>query len=121
MTNEFCRILVVDDDKDNADSLAMVLRLTGHQATTANDGASALESIEVTRPQVVLLDLALPGMNGFEIARQMKAKQEHLYIIAVTGFGEAEMKARSAEAGIDLHLLKPLDFGTVLTVLNCLC
>ena len=105
------RILVVDDNTDAASMLSELLRAHGHEVVTVNGGIEALEEAESFRPDVVMLDLGMPGMNGFELARRLrerKRKPEPL-IVAVTGWGKPEDKVRSREAGIDLHLVKPVE------------
>ncbi len=104
------RILVVDDNADAAEMLADVLATLGHQARTVNDGPSALESVLEFEPDVVLLDIGLPGMDGYEVARAMRrGGQTELRLIAVTGYGQDEDRRLSHEAGFDAHLTKPVD------------
>ncbi len=106
------RVLVVDDNRDAAESLEMLLRLMGAEVHTAADGQSALEAMRRLRPSVVVLDIGLPDMDGYEVAR--RARQEpgggETALIALTGWGEEEDHRRSREAGIDHHLVKPVDF-----------
>jgi PAS domain S-box-containing protein len=109
------RILVVDDSVDTAVGLAMLLRLSGHWVRTANSGVEAIELAREFRPQVVLLDIGLPGMDGFHVAAALR-REEHAkdaYLIAISGYGDDDARARSAEAGFDRHLLKPLDIETL--------
>ena len=104
------RVLVVDDNRDSADTLAELVRIWGHDVRTANDGPAALECARRFRPQVVLLDVGLPGMDGYELARRLRA--EGLagdVLVSVTGYGQDEDRRRAAEAGFDLHLTKPVD------------
>jgi CheY-like chemotaxis protein len=106
------KVLVVEDHADTAASMALLLRLYGHEAYLAADGAAALEAAHAVPPDVVLLDIALPGpMNGWEVAHRLRARagSPRTFLIAMTGFGQAEHRRRSAEAGIDLHLVKPVD------------
>jgi CheY-like chemotaxis protein len=105
------RVLVVDDNVDAAESLAMVLRLSGHEVRTAYDGPAALAEARAVTPDVVLLDIGLPGMDGFDVARQIREDQglSHLRIVAVTGYGQDEDRRRTQEAGFDFHLTKPVD------------
>lgn len=102
-------ILVVEDCADNADSLARLLRFRGHRVRVARSGPEGLESAAATRPEVMLLDLALPLMSGYEVASRLRGTGEFddLLIIAITGYGDPAMRRLSAEAGIDHHLLKP--------------
>jgi PAS domain S-box-containing protein len=106
-----CRILVVDDNRDAADSLALMLRLKGHDIQTAHDGLEAIQAAAAFRPEVVLLDIGLPKMNGYEAAQYIRAQPwgGHMALIAVTGWGQEEDKRRSLEAGFDHHLTKPVD------------
>jgi PAS domain S-box-containing protein len=105
------RILVVDDNRDAADSLAMMLKFDGHEAEAVYGGAEALERTAALAPQVVLLDIGLPGMDGYEVARRMRelALRAGLKVIALTGYGQPEDRARALQAGFDDHLVKPVD------------
>jgi signal transduction histidine kinase len=109
------RILVVDDNHDAADSLGMLLKFLGADVRTANDGPAALEAFKTYRPSVVLLDIGLPGMDGYEVARQARQQpeSEDVTLIALTGWGQEEDRRRSREAGIDHHLIKPVDLGVL--------
>jgi CheY-like chemotaxis protein len=106
------RVLVVEDDEDGARSLATLLRLHGYDPHVALDGAAALREAGRGQPDVVLLDIGLPGMDGYEVARRVReeAHGREPFIIAITGYGVEDDRSRSAAAGIDLHLLKPVDF-----------
>ncbi|QEH38459.1 Sensor histidine kinase TmoS [Aquisphaera giovannonii] len=105
------RILVVDDNEDAARSLARMLKLGGHEARTAHDGGEAVEAAERHRPEVILLDIGLPVMNGYDVARAIRARPwgGDVAIVALTGWGQEGDRRRSKEAGIDRHLVKPLD------------
>ena len=105
------RILVVDDNHDSALSLAMVLGMMGHETRTAHDGEAALATAESFHPEVVLLDIGLPKMNGYEVAQRIResAWGTTMFLIAVTGWGQAEDRARSAEVGLNLHMVKPVE------------
>jgi len=105
------RILVVDDNQDSAISLAMVLTLMGHETRTAHDGVEAVEVATEMRPDVVLLDIGLPRMNGYDAARKIRENPggDAMFLIALTGWGQDEDKRRSAESGFDLHMVKPVD------------
>ncbi len=105
------RILVVDDIRDNADSLALLLRLMGHEIATAHDGLEAVEAAGTFRPDVILLDIGLPKMNGYEAARRIRAQPwgQGMVLTALTGWGQEEDRLRSAAAGFDHHLVKPVD------------
>jgi CheY-like chemotaxis protein len=113
------RVLMVEDYPDVATSTAEILRLSGHDVRLAVDGPTALKAAQADEPDVVLLDLGLPKMDGYEVARRLTASCGHKpYLIAVSGHGRAEDRRRSAEAGIDLHLLKPADPAWLLRVLE---
>lgn len=109
------RVLVVDDNRDSAESMSVLLELHGHQTRSAGDGIEALAMIEEWQPQVVLLDIGLPGIDGYEVARRLRARpdQATLHLIAVTGWGQDEDRRKSAEAGFDGHLVKPADYAAL--------
>ena len=104
------RVLVVDDNPDAANSLAMVLRMDGHTVGTAYGARQALNQAEVFRPDVVLLDIGLPDMDGFEVARRLRSMRgfEAVRLVAVTGYGHAEARTNSTAAGFDEYLVKPI-------------
>jgi CheY-like chemotaxis protein len=106
-----CRILVVDDLRDSADSLAMVLRMMGHDTCAAYDGLEAVQTAAAFRPQVVLLDIGLPKLNGYEAARRIRSEPwgGSIALVALTGWGQEEDKRLSVEAGFNHHLTKPVD------------
>ncbi len=105
------RILVVDDNRDSAISLGMMLELMGNEVRTAHDGLEAVRAAEVFRPGVVLLDIGLPKLNGYEAARRIRdeAWGRDMVLIAVTGWGQEEDKRRSKEAGFNFHMVKPVE------------
>ena len=105
------RVLVVDDNVDAADSTAALLELWGHDARAVYDGETALEAAREMRPDVVLLDIGLPGMNGYEVAQRLRALPDVAIALlaAMTGYGQDEDRRRASAAGFDLHLTKPLD------------
>lgn len=105
------RILVVDDSKDGADSLSVVLQMMGAITNVAYDGASALDLIETFRPTVVLLDIGMPDMDGHAVARQIRAEAANasIRLIALTGWGTDAERRRSMEAGFDEHWVKPVE------------
>ncbi len=113
------RILVVDDLIASAETLTMLLEMEGYQVATASDGPTALRRAEEFRPQVVLLDIGLPGMNGFEVAERLRATPwgARALVIALTGYGEAESRQRSAAAGFDFHMVKPADVQQLLALI----
>jgi signal transduction histidine kinase/ActR/RegA family two-component response regulator len=109
------RILVVDDNADAASSLAMILGMLGHETVTANDGMQALEICEVFLPDVALLDIGMPKLNGYETARRMRLmhSSDKLVLIALTGWGQEEDRRRSIDAGFDAHVVKPVDVAEI--------
>jgi CheY-like chemotaxis protein len=109
-SNRGHRILLVEDDDDVAESMGALLALDGHTVSTANDGVIALRKVRSFEPDVVLLDLGLPGLDGYEVARRirMETPKKNIVIIALSGYGEAEHRRRSKEAGCDSHLVKPV-------------
>ena len=116
------RILVVDDNKDAATSLSTLLQITGHETATAFDGPTALEAMERHRPDVVLLDIGLPGLTGYEVCRRARAQPwgGDITFIALTGWGQEEDRRRTQEAGFDSHLVKPVEFAALVAQLNSL-
>ena len=106
------RILVVDDNLDSAESMAMMLTLSGHDVATAHDGLEGLRLAQEFQPDVVLLDLGMPRLDGYEAARSIRQQPwgQQMLLVALTGWGQAEDKRRSREAGFDAHLVKPVDF-----------
>ncbi len=113
------RILVVDDNQDSADSLALLLKLDGHVTHTAYDGPQALEAVATFHPNAVLLDIGLPTLNGYETCRRIRDQfpRETIRLIALTGWGQEEDLKNTAEAGFDAHLVKPVDYKTLMSVL----
>jgi PAS domain S-box-containing protein len=107
------RILVVDDNEDSAKSLALLLKITGHDTRTAHDGLEAVEAAKQFRPDVVLLDIGLPKLNGYDACRSIRAQpwSEGMVLIALTGWGQEEDKRGSKEAGFNFHLVKPVDLA----------
>ena len=114
------RVLVVDDNSDAAAMLDMLLRSLGHEARVAHDGLAALRVAEEFQPDVVLLDIGMPGLDGYEVARRLRtlARERPLRIVAVTGWGQDADRQRSREAGFDLHLVKPVDASELARALN---
>ncbi len=116
---ERLRILVVDDNRDTAASCALLLKRLGHEVETAYDGLAALEEARAFRPQVLFLDIGLPGMNGYDVARTLRDEGfEHEIIVAVSGYGQPDDRRRSREAGFDHHLVKPIDQAAIVTALR---
>ncbi|HEX9719979.1 MAG TPA: response regulator [Ramlibacter sp.] len=113
------RILVVDDLAASAETLMTLLEMEGFDVRVANEGMAALKIAEDFRPDVVLLDIGLPGMNGFEVAHRLRTQpgSREALLIALTGYGEAESRLRSAQAGFDFHMVKPADVNLLLSML----
>lgn len=113
------QILIVEDVEAYSRILAMLLEHFGHQVTTAKDGVAGIAALKATPPDVVLLDIGLPGMNGYEVARQIRQLSDARppYLIALTGFGQDADRRNATEAGFDLHLLKPVHAQQLETVL----
>jgi CheY-like chemotaxis protein len=109
------KVLVVDDNLDSASSLAQVLQLWGHDAKTAHDGQAAVQAAQDYQPDVVLLDIGLPGMDGYEVARVLRQKPSlaGMQLVALTGYGQDQDKQRSEQAGFEIHFTKPVDLGTL--------
>ena len=116
------RILIVDDNRDAADSLAMLLEITGNKTYMAHDGVEAVEAIEEHRPEVVLLDIGLPRLTGHEVCRRVRQKPwgKDIVMIALTGWGQEDDRRRSEEAGFNGHLVKPVDYDKLLELLSSL-
>jgi len=113
------RVLVVDDNRDSADSLALLLRLRGHEAQACYDGTSALEAARALEPHAVLLDLSMPDLDGFEVCRRLREQGlEGALILALTGYGQDTDRNRSLASGFDAHLVKPVDPELVAKLLD---
>ena len=114
------RMLVVDDNGDSADSLALLLSLAGHETHVARDGPEALVRADALRPDAVLLDLGLPGLSGYEVCRRLRVEPwaREIPIIAITGWGQLEDRQKSKEAGFDAHLVKPVVFDELTALLE---
>jgi CheY-like chemotaxis protein len=114
------RILVVDDNRDSAESLALMLQMIGHDARCATDGLAGLETASSFRPEVVFLDIAMPRLNGYDLARRIRDQHwgRGLSLIAMTGLSRAEDQRRAREAGFNHHLVKPVAFEEVMQLLS---
>ena len=114
------RILVVDDNRDAAQALRLLLEADGHDVQVANDGPSGLARAKQYRPDIALLDIGLPQMNGYELAQRMRAEPslEGTLLVAVTGYGQMHDRARASAAGFDHHLVKPVEFGALQRLLR---
>ncbi len=113
------RILIVDDNEDGAESLSMLLDLCGNETHQAHDGVQALEAAERLRPDVVLLDIGLPGLNGYEVCRRIRQAPwgKDMILVALTGWGQEEDRSRSREAGFNAHVVKPVDHDELVKII----
>ena len=116
------RILVVDDGRDAAESLALLLKLHGHETRTAHDGLDAVDAAEAFRPDVVLLDIGMPRLNGYDACRRIRAAPwgKNMVLIAQTGWGQEEDRRLTEEAGFDAHIVKPVDYTRLLRLIASL-
>ncbi len=116
---EKCRLLIVDDLRDSADSLAMMLKIMGHQVHTAYDGEEAVAAAARFRPDVVLLDIGMPKLNGYDACRRIREQPwgQAMFLIALTGWGQEEDRRRTQEAGFDQHMVKPVGPATLIQLL----
>jgi PAS domain S-box-containing protein len=116
------RVLIVDDNADGAESLAMMLRFAGHETEIAHDGLQAVAAADRFRPDAMLLDIGLPGLNGYEVCRRIRSRPwgGDLLMVAVTGWGQDEDRQRSKEAGFDTHVVKPVDPTAIMKMLASL-
>jgi CheY-like chemotaxis protein len=111
--------LIVDDNKDLATSLARLLRLLGHEVEVVFDGLKAVEAARAYRPRVVLLDLGLPSLDGYQVARNLRQEGfNDIVIIALSGYGQEEDRRRSREAGMNYHVTKPADVKTIADLIS---
>jgi CheY-like chemotaxis protein len=115
-------VLVVDDNRDGAESMATMLRLMGDEVHTAHDGIEAVDQAEVLRPDLILMDVGMPRLNGLAAAQQIRGKEwgRTMKIVALTGWGQESDKARSREVGCDGHLVKPVSLSDLEKVLATL-
>jgi len=113
------KILLVEDHRETADITAHLLRRYGHEVDIARNGTAAMEALQAPLPDVVLLDIGLPGIDGFQVAEQLRSEPElkHVFIIAISGYGPDMLQGRARRAGFDHHLVKPVDFKTILSLL----
>jgi len=117
----FRRVLVVDDNRDAVESLSLLLKLAGQAVASAHDGREALAQFASFDPDVVVLDIGLPVLNGYEVARQMRATATRkVILVALTGWGQEEDRRRTTDAGFDHHLVKPVEFESLKTLLASL-
>src|SRR6201996_2709783 len=109
------RVLIVDDNEDAANSLALLLKLGGHETIPVYSAVDALERAVAFKPDVVLLDIGLPGMDGYEVAQKMRELPglRDIRLVAVTGYGRSDDRARARDAGFDDHLTKPVEYAVL--------
>ena len=113
------RVLVADDNRDAADSLQRLLALFGHEVRVAYDGASAVSVGSEFRPRVAILDIGMPGTNGYEVARALRRRHgQEVTLVALTGWGQDADRRRASDAGFDHHLTKPVDPQTLNSLLD---
>jgi CheY-like chemotaxis protein len=114
------RVLVVDDNRDAADTLSMLLEVLGHRAQVAHDGHAALDAVLDFRPQVVFLDIGMPGMSGYDVAEAIRNDRrfDQPLLVALTGWGSEDDRVRTRAAGFDLHLTKPIDLAAIEKMLS---
>ena len=113
------RVLIVDDNRDHAESLGMLLELKGHEARTASDGQEGIEKAKGFKPEVILLDIGMPKLNGYECAQRIRQQPwgQDVVLVALTGWGQEQDKRMAMEAGFDHHLTKPVDPETLERIL----
>src|SRR3984957_10674068 len=113
------RVLLVDDSIDAAEAMSMLLETLGHEVRTMHHGPSALARVDESAPEVVILDIGLPGMNGFEVARELRAREatRQVLMIALTGYGGESDRREAQQAGFDHHLVKPISFTEIENVI----
>jgi CheY-like chemotaxis protein len=114
------RVLVVEDNRDAAESMRVLLQLFGHQADVAFDGLQAIEKASEFRPAIILLDISLPKLDGYDTALRLRQQPwgKHIVLVALTGWGQEEDKRRTKAAGFDLHLVKPVDLKLLQEILS---
>jgi two-component system CheB/CheR fusion protein len=114
------RVLVVDDNADNVETLGMVLRAEGHEVETAESGPRALDIAGHFEPEIVIIDIGMPGMDGYELARRLRAERAtaSATLIALSGFGQDGARERAWKAGFDEYLVKPVDLGEIVSLVD---
>ena len=110
-------MLIVEDHEDARDSLRLMLELAGHEVETADDGPGGLSTLLASRPDVALIDIGLPGLDGYDIARRARPLVPQTFLVALTGYGQAEDQQKAREAGFDVHITKPVDLDELLEVM----
>jgi CheY-like chemotaxis protein len=108
-------VLLIEDNPDAAESLAMLLELLGHRVRVSHDGITGIEAARAHGPDVILVDIGLPGMDGYEVARRLRLERElgHVVLVALTGYGRDQDKRQAAAAGFDSHLVKPATLDAI--------
>ena len=114
------RVLVIEDNPDAREMFRMMLELAGHEVLEAGDGLEGLEMLKAQRPDVAVIDVGLPGLNGYEIARRFRQEQgsEDVMLVALTGYGTPDARERSRQAGFDHHLIKPVNAEALQEILR---
>jgi CheY-like chemotaxis protein len=114
------RVLIVEDNADSRAMLHAMLELWGHEVHEAADGESGLDRVTAVRPEIALIDVGLPGLDGYEVARQIRASVGgvHVFLVAVTGYGDPDDVRRAKSAGFDAHLIKPVDVRALAAILG---
>jgi len=116
-----CRVLVIDDDQDTAQTLAYLLVGMGHEATFLTDPSQALETARRTRPHIIFLDLGMPGMNGWDVAKMLRKEYPvdgRLCLVAVSGHSDQDARVKSRQAGFDAHVVKPVAVDLVEAIIK---
>ena len=110
-----CRVLIVDDNLDSADTLATILQLLGHATLCVSDPHKVIEAVDAFVPDIVFLDIGMPGLSGYEVARRLRLHPtgKNVTLVALTGWGQAEDRKHTTEAGFDHHLVKPADLAAI--------
>jgi two-component system, sensor histidine kinase len=114
------RILLIEDNADAREALRALLELDGHEVEEAAEGLEGLQIAQTKRPEIALIDIGLPGVDGYEVARRVRALGHPITLIALTGYGQPEDRRRAHEAGFDAHLVKPVDPAALIKVLASL-
>jgi len=113
------RVLIVEDDRDNREVMRLLFEISGHEVHEAADGVSAVDLAMRIEPDTALVDIGLPGMDGYEVARQIRAKlRDRCRLVALSGYGQPKDRQQALDAGFDDHLLKPVDPTRLLAALN---
>ena len=115
-------VMIVEDNEDAAESMALLVQSWGHEVLVAKDGRNALELLRDKRPEIVLIDIGLPSMNGYEVARRIRAMPEmaEVFLVALTGYGREQDRNAALQAGFNIHLVKPLEPDRLQTLLSSL-